>query len=127
MSQLPNTSSATSAAAAATAANKSNSAGTASNRFNEVGVEDFLKLMFAELQNQDPLNPTDNNQLMAQIGQIREITATDKLTSTLDSVLLGQNVASATNLIGAEVDGLSDDRQNITGVRCSVTVSGGGP
>ena len=45
--------------------------------------------MITELQNQDPLNPMDNTQMLEQINQIRQIGATDKLTSTLDSVLLG--------------------------------------
>lgn len=107
----------------------SNSAASAGavNSFNEVDMNDFLKLMIAELQNQDPLNPLDNAQLVAQISQIREVGATDKLTQTLDSVLLGQNISSATNLIGAEIDAVSDDNQRITGMVDRVSVADGQP
>lgn len=94
---------------------------------NEVDVDDFLKLMIAELQNQDPLNPLDNDELIAQFSQIRSVGATEKLTSTLDSVLLGQNISSATNLIGAEIDGISDDGDTVTGVVERVTVANGQP
>ena len=95
--------------------------------YNDLQMEDFLKLMIAELQNQDPLNPMDNSELVGQISQMREITATDKMTETLDSVLLGQNISSATNLIGAEIDAISDDQQRITGVVERVSVADGQP
>jgi flagellar hook assembly protein FlgD len=90
-------------------------------------MEDFLKLMIAELQNQDPLNPMDNSELVGQISQMRTITATDKMTETLDSVLLGQNISSATNLIGAEIDAISDDQQKVTGIVERVSVADGQP
>jgi flagellar basal-body rod modification protein FlgD len=94
---------------------------------SDVNLDDFLKLMITELQNQDPLNPLENDQLINQIGAIREIAATDKLSNTLESALLGQNIASATNLIGADIDGLSDDGQKVTGVVERVSVADGAP
>jgi flagellar basal-body rod modification protein FlgD len=97
------------------------------NKLNDVDTDDFLKLMIAELQNQDPLNPLNNDQLIAQIGQIRSVAATDKLSATLDTVLLGQNISSATNLIGADIDGISDDLQNVTGLVKRVSVADGQP
>lgn len=100
---------------------------TAGNAIKDLDVDSFLKLMIAELQNQDPLNPMENDQMLAQIGQMREIAASDKLTSTLDGVLLGQNIASATNLIGADIDAITDDNQKITGTVDKVSVSDGVP
>jgi flagellar basal-body rod modification protein FlgD len=94
---------------------------------NDVDIDDFLKIMITELQNQDPLNPLENDELIAQISQIRSVGATEKLTETLDSVLLGQNIASATNLIGAEIDALSDDNQKVMGIVEKVSVSNGQP
>jgi flagellar hook assembly protein FlgD len=88
---------------------------------------DFLKLMIKELQNQDPLNPLENKDMLAQISQIRSVGATDKLTQTLDSVLLGQNIASATNLIGAQVSAISDEGERITGLVDSVSIDKGTP
>ncbi|MCC6492874.1 MAG: hypothetical protein IT424_07620 [Pirellulales bacterium] len=94
---------------------------------NDVNLDDFLKLMITELQNQDPLNPMENDELIQQIGQIRSVGATEKLSETLDSVLLGQSIASATNLIGAEIDGVSDDNQKVTGLVKRVSVVDGRP
>jgi flagellar basal-body rod modification protein FlgD len=119
MSQLPNVNSAFTGAA--------NDSLSSANALNEVNVDDFLKLMIAELQNQDPLNPLENDELVAQMSQIRSVAATDKLTQTLDSVLLGQNIASATNLIGADIDGISDDGQKVTGIVQRVSVASGRP
>lgn len=98
-----------------------------SGGINDVNIDDFLKIMITELQNQDPLNPLENDELVAQISQIRSVGATEKLTETLDSVLLGQNVSSATNLIGAEIDGISDDNQRVTGMVERVSVANGSP
>jgi flagellar basal-body rod modification protein FlgD len=94
---------------------------------NDLDMGTFLRLMIAELQNQDPLNPLDNKDMLAQISQIREVGATDKLTETLNSVLLGQNIASSTNLIGADVDAVSDDNQRISGRVARVSIENGAP
>jgi flagellar basal-body rod modification protein FlgD len=94
---------------------------------NDIELGTFLKLLITEMQNQDPLNPLDNKDMLAQISQLREVGATDKLTKTLDSVLLGQNIASSTNLIGAEIDALSDDQQRVTGIVKEVSIENGQP
>jgi flagellar basal-body rod modification protein FlgD len=105
----------------------SNSQPTAADAINDLDLSSFLKLMITELQQQDPLNPLDNKDMLNQIAQIRSIGASDKLTSTLDSVLLGQNIASATNLIGADISALSDDGQSIQGVVNRISIDKGVP
>jgi flagellar basal-body rod modification protein FlgD len=92
---------------------------------SSLDVNQFLKLMIAELQNQDPLNPTDNSKMLDQLAQMRNISASDKLSTTLDSVLLGQNLANAGTLIGKTVTGLSDANQTITGAVSKVSLSNG--
>lgn len=94
---------------------------------NDIDLGVFLKLMIAELRNQDPLNPLDNKDMLAQISQIREIGATDRLSKTLNSVLLGQNIASATNLIGADISALSDNLERVEGVVQRVSIDQGVP
>lgn len=72
-------------------------------------MEDFLDMMLAELQNQDPLDPMDNQQILNQIGQIREIVASDQLTETLNAVFLGQNLTAASSMMGQWVAVTDDD------------------
>src|SRR5690349_12332203 len=111
--------------ASSSAATKKSKSST--DAINDIDLSTFLTLMIKELQNQDPLNPLENKDMLAQISQIREVGATDKLTETLNSVLLGQNISSATNLIGAEVDALSDKGESVTGVIDRVSIDKGSP
>ena len=99
---------------------------TKSNDLRDVDIDQFLQLLIAQLQNQDPLSPMDNSEMLQQIGQIREISATNKLSDTLDSVLLGQNLSTASSLIGKEVFALTDDAVDVRGKveRVSVETSG---
>ena len=90
-------------------------------------MEDFLQLMISELQNQDPLNPLENSEMLQQISQIREIGATQRLSDTLETVLLGQNIASATNLIGKQVRAVTDAGSPAQGTVHQVTIIDGEP
>ena len=88
----------------------------------DLDIDEFLKLMITELTNQDPLNPMDNAQLVEQIGQIRNISATTKLSETLDSVMTGQSLTTASSLIGKSVTALNDQNENVAGVVDRVSV-----
>ncbi len=94
-----------------------------SGGLEETNLDDFLKLMIAELQNQDPLNPMENSEMLQQLSQMRSIGATDKLTNTLDAVLMGQNLTTASSLIGKEVSALTDAGSNVQGIVDRVTVA----
>ena len=43
-------------------------ASTVSQATSEIGTSQFLQLLVAQLQNQDPLNPVDNQQFIAQLA-----------------------------------------------------------
>jgi flagellar basal-body rod modification protein FlgD len=89
---------------------------------NDVDVSQFLNLMITELQNQDPLNPTDNAALMEQIGQLRSISANDTLIKTLTSFSTTQELTTASGLIGKKVKGLDSDAKEVNGAVSSVSV-----
>ena len=91
-------------------------------KLQDLDIDEFLKLMITELTNQDPLNPMDNAQLVEQIGQIRSISATSQLSDTLGAVLSGQNLSTASSLIGKRVAALTDQLENVTGVVDRVSV-----
>lgn len=82
---------------------------------NDVDMDEFLKLMITELQNQDPLDPMETSEMMVQLSQMREISSTDKLTDTLDAVLMGQNLTTASSMIGKQISALSNDGIDIEG------------
>jgi len=84
--------------------------------FRDLDLNSFLSMMIAELQNQDPLNPMDNAQLLQQVSQIREIESNLRLVNTLESLVRSQNLASGTNLIGRMVKGLDSNGKEVMGV-----------
>jgi flagellar basal-body rod modification protein FlgD len=97
-------------------------AGNKPNDLKDLDINHFLQLMISELTNQDPLNPMDNTQLVQQIGSIREIAATDKLSSALTALQAEQSLTTASSLIGKKVTALTTDNENISGVVERVTV-----
>lgn len=93
------------------------------NNIDELSGDDFLQLMITELQQQDPLNPMENKDLVQQINSIRELSATTELTSTLQAVQTGQNISTASALIGKTVKALDDDAKEVNGKVDSVSVT----
>ncbi|TWU00326.1 flagellar basal body rod modification protein [Botrimarina colliarenosi] len=115
------------AAAQAKAAQVSQPGTYSTNSIESLDLTTFLDLMLTQLQQQDPLEPMDNQEMLNTISQIREIGASDKLSETLDSVLLGQNIATASNLIGKQVQGLTDSGQRVLGAVQQVSINDGAP
>ncbi len=95
---------------------------TTGNDLSSVNLDQFLGLLVTEMQNQDPLNPMDNSQLLTQISQIREIGSTNQLTTTLSSLAIGQGLTMASSLIGKSVKALDDNAKEINGTVERVSV-----
>jgi flagellar basal-body rod modification protein FlgD len=102
--------------------------GTSSNTMlGDVDLDEFLKLLIAELQNQDPLSPMDNNQILQQVSQIREIESNSRLTETLEAVQLGQAMATASSLIGQYITAMTAEGDRVSGLVDRVSVIDGQP
>lgn len=92
------------------------------NDLRDIDLDQFLGLLITELQNQDPMNPMDNAQMLAQISTIREIGATNQLIETLGNFAVGQELTMASNLIGKSVSGLDTNAKEIEGTVDRVSV-----
>lgn len=64
-----------------------------------LGQDQFMNLLIAQLKNQDPLNPVDNSQLMAQLAQFSQLQETQQMAKSLNQFIAQQNTANATNLV----------------------------
>ena len=77
------------------------------NATSNVDPQDrFLKLLVAQMKNQDPLNPLDNAQLTSQLAQISTVSGIDKLNATLQTLAAGftaNQSLEATAMIGRGV------------------------
>lgn len=63
---------------------------------SELGKEDFMTLLMVELQNQDPLNPMDNTEFVAQLAQFSSLEQMVQMNETLeDNFTLTEEMNSA--------------------------------
>ena len=83
------------------------SAGSVPSSKNDAGSEDrFLKLLVAQMQNQDPLNPMDNAQVTSQMAQISTVTGIERLNTTvagLNGQLVQLQALQGATLVGRPV------------------------
>lgn len=101
------------------------------NPKSQLKVEDFINMMVTQLQNQDPMEPAKNEQLLAQMSQIgqlqsqQELTANQKLlTDSIQTMVLQNNIGAASNLIGKEVQGSGPNDSDGRPTLVSGTVEG---
>jgi flagellar basal-body rod modification protein FlgD len=64
---------------------------------------DYLKLLVTQLQNQNPLEPLDNQEMAAQLAQFSQLQQTENLNSSFGKVLESVQRSYASSLIGKEV------------------------
>lgn len=74
-----------------------------SGAYSTLDKNAFLKLLIEQLKNQDPLNPQDNTEFVAQLAQfsnLEQSMQTNTAMTTMTSVLQGQSNAQTTSLVG---------------------------
>lgn len=73
---------------------------------NKLGKDEFMKILMAQLSNQDPTAPADSQAFVAQLAQFSSLELQQNTNSSLDSLLLAQtagNQTSAVALVGKDV------------------------
>lgn len=98
------------------------SAGQSSN----IGIEDFLKILTTQLNNQDPLKPMDNEQFVAQIAQFATLEQSRQLNVKIDSLLSVQSSTQTVGLLGKTVSIQYGD-QPFSGTVTALSLSSGEP
>lgn len=91
-----------------------------------LGQEEFLKILLAQLQYQDPLKPMDNQQFLAQMAQFSALAQTSQLKDSVDTLLTIQSATQSIGLIGKTVEVQTSANQEV-GVVTSLTFSDGQP
>ncbi|MFN0118792.1 MAG: flagellar hook capping FlgD N-terminal domain-containing protein [Elusimicrobiota bacterium] len=84
----------------------------APNPGRELDKDAFLKLLTAQIQHQDPLNPTDQNEMFGTLSQMTQVEQITNLNSNVSSLLHTNQL----NLIGKEVAALDDEGKAIQGI-----------
>ena len=73
---------------------------------DQLGQEDFLKLMTTQLQNQDPCAPMENAEFIAQMAQFSTVTGITEISESLKGMsdqLSEFRIATAANMLGHSV------------------------
>ncbi|MDP2243828.1 flagellar hook assembly protein FlgD [Pseudomonas sp.] len=72
----------------------------------ELGKNEFLNLLVAQLNNQNPLEPQSNGEFIAQLAQFSQVEGIEKLNSSMGSLLSGyqsSQALQASSLVGRKV------------------------
>lgn len=85
------------------------------SRFQDLTSEEFVKIIFTELSNQDPFAPNDSSALLQQLSSIRSIESDLKLTQRLESLVTQNQLASAGAMVGKFIGGLTESLQRVSG------------
>ena len=69
----------------------------------QVDYQSFLKLLVAQMKNQDPTNPMDSTQYMAQLASFSQVEQSVQMNQKLDEMLQSSTLAQADAIIGRTI------------------------
>jgi len=102
------------------------SATSATTAAAQIGIQDFLRILTAQLSNQDPLKPMDNQEFVTQMAQFTSLQQTQEMNDKLGSLLSVQAATQSIGLLGRTVD-VSGESGAFTGTVSALEFSGGEP
>jgi len=76
---------------------------------------DYMKLLITQLQNQNPLDPMDNNEIASQLAQFSQLQQIESMNTSFSEVLSVTKRSYANSLLGKNVTFYSEDE--MTGAR----------
>jgi flagellar basal-body rod modification protein FlgD len=94
---------------------------------NTLDADGFLKLLIAQLKNQDPSSPMDTQAMMQQTTQLSMMEQLVAMGKDSQAALALQQRSLASQIVGAEVTYCTSDGANATGVVSSVIYTVGEP
>src|SRR3954469_20458790 len=92
-----------------------------------LGKDDFLKLMVAQLQHQDPMNPMQDSDMMGQMASFSTLEQITNMATANQTIASNLTSSGAIGLIGRTVTYTDADDISHTGVVDKVITAGGSP
>lgn len=89
--------------------------------------DDFIKLFLTELTYQDPLEPVNNRDFLAQMAQFANLEQTRQSNGNMESLLAVSAANQALGLIGKQVQVSGDGGQVSVGTVSTVLFTASGP
>jgi flagellar basal-body rod modification protein FlgD len=100
-----------------------NSASTTVDRNDQMGKDTFLKLLVAQMRYQDPSNPVDSTQMVAQTATFTQVEKLEQLVNQNASMLVLQESATAGSLVGKTATYTDTTGASKTGLITSVRLA----
>lgn len=75
---------------------------------------DYMKILVAQLQNQNPLEPLNNNEMASQLAQFSQLQQLESMNSSFAKVLSITERSYASSLIGRQISFLGGAQQGNT-------------
>ncbi|WP_225999332.1 flagellar hook capping FlgD N-terminal domain-containing protein [Paenibacillus sp. BJ-4] len=89
-----------------------------------MGKDQFLKILITQLQNQDPMQPLEDKEFIAQMAQFSSVEQLMNISTQLNA--LGQSLGTASGLIGKEVSWIEAGKKDpLTGETAAGTTKSG--
>ncbi len=85
------------------------------SQLNRLGKQDFLKLLMAQMRNQDPMKPMDDTQMIAQMAQFSALEESQALRQVIQQSANVQAVNGTASLIGKYVMAKQADNSTLNG------------
>jgi flagellar basal-body rod modification protein FlgD len=76
----------------------------AANSAGNVDYQSFLKLLVAQMKNQDPTEPMDATQYVAQLAAFSQVEQSIQINSKLEGILQASTFSQAGGLIGRHIE-----------------------
>ncbi|GGG12377.1 flagellar hook capping FlgD N-terminal domain-containing protein [Paenibacillus abyssi] len=82
--------------------NQSNVQAAAKPKDNTLGKDDFLKILVTQLRHQDPMQPLQDREFIAQMAQFSSVEQLMNMASEI--TLMRHNLGTASNMIGKTIE-----------------------
>ena len=102
------------------------SAVSATSAASQISIQDFLKILVAQLNNQDPMKPMDNQEFVTQMAQFTSLQQTQEMNTKISSLLVQQATSQSIGLLGRSVD-VTSSGSNVTGTVKGINFVNGEP
>jgi flagellar basal-body rod modification protein FlgD len=88
---------------------------------------DFIKLFLTQLNFQDPMEPVDNREFLAQIAQFSSLEQAKETSDKIDDLVTLNSTSQSVTLLGKFVEVISDTSANGAGTVSAVRFTSEGP
>jgi len=94
---------------------------------NGMGKDTFMKLLVAQMANQNPMEPTDDKEMIAQMTQFSTLEQITNMATESSKSATASQMSQAVNLLGRTVTYLDADGAKQTGTVDQVSMANGAP